>query len=76
MATTTITVIKLNAIQKAWVENENSTNSNKAMIIDYVDTSNIEHNDCLCSSVLTKTGYEDWATYFDGVTTTDIDINI
>lgn len=70
-----ISIIQLNPTQKTWVENENNTSDYKAVICDYVDTGDVEYNDCIDAIVLTATGYEAWATYFSGATVTEIEID-
>jgi len=75
MATVKIDVIQLNATQKTWVLNENATSEFQAPICDYVSTTDVEYNDCIDAIVLTATGYEAWATYFDGATVTEIEID-
>ena len=64
----TIQVILIDETQKTWVLNENATSEIQAIICDH------GQGDDICASVLTATGYEAWATYFNGATVTDIEI--
>jgi hypothetical protein len=74
MITEAIQVIQINATQKAWVENENANSDYKAQICDYIDTEEVEYNNCIDAVVLTAIGYESWASYFEGATVTDVEI--
>ena len=65
----TIQVILLDETQSTWVNNQNKIDEFKAPICDHGQGNDI------CASVLTTEGYESWATYFDGATVTDIEID-
>ena len=65
----TIQVILINETQKTWVNSQNDSSEYKAVICDH------GQGDDICASVLTLEGYEAWATYFDGATVTDIEID-
>jgi hypothetical protein len=64
-----VEVILIDETQKIWVDNENENGNFKAPICDY------GQGDCISADVLTLGGYEAWATYFDGATVTEIELD-
>lgn len=68
MAVRNIDVIILDPTQLAWVQGKNSTSDYKATICGYNSDYYILYE------VMTLPGYEDFATYFDGVSATSIEV--
>ena len=61
--------ILIDEIQKEWIENQNTLSNFRVVVFKY------EQNYAVDASFLTTVGYEVFATYFNGATTTEITIN-
>jgi hypothetical protein len=60
--------ISIDEIQKEWIENQNTLSDFRVVVFKY------EQNYAVDASILTAEGYEEFATYFNGASVTEIEM--